>query len=253
MLNYDIEEINNLSDKEYIDNVVLSEANKSYDLNNKITEIFNSNSWINKPCFILAGGTSISNLDFSLLKDYLTIGINMSFIKYNTTINYSMDPDLYSNIYEGKYTEKQNCNVLERWNQYTGIRVLLSPMELRRFSGNNIYLIRRKLTPSVDFSDLDKGIYGGISSATGAINLALALGSRQIYLLGYDMQCTNKTHWHNGYPEQDITEFQDKLKRYCKEIENLSSEWESIGAKIVNLNRFSSLKCFKFDNLKNIF
>jgi hypothetical protein len=40
--------------------------------------------------------------------------------------------------------------------------------------------------PSLKGGDLDDGIYGGINSFTGAINLAIALGANQfIYWCGY--------------------------------------------------------------------
>jgi hypothetical protein len=241
-----------LSNDEYRKFVILNKSNHSYALNKQLTVLFNNQSWANEPCFIIAGGTSLKGKDLSWLQGRNSIGINMSFLTHQTTINYSMDSTLYDEIYDGKLNKQHDCDVLERWRKYSGIRVFLTPLELKVFGGKDIYLVRRRITPSVDYSNLDEGIFGGKNSATGAINLALALGARQLFLLGYDMVCTTESHWHGGYPGRNLREFQERLHKYRTELEELAPRWKEAGATILNLNTESGLRCFPFGNLERI-
>ena len=134
---------------------------------------------------------------------------------------------------------------------YTGKRIFLTPMELNKY-GNEVYLIKRNWEPSVNRIDLDEGIYGGQNSAIGAINLAIALGANPIYLLGYDMKCEGKTHYHKGYPDRDPIQFNAKLKEYKKEIEELSKLWRESNTAIFNLGPDSDLTCFPFADLNRV-
>ena len=60
-----------------------------------ITDVLNSDSWKGKRCFIIGGGPSLSDFDFDILKDELTIGINKTLIQFSPTLNYSMDKRFY--------------------------------------------------------------------------------------------------------------------------------------------------------------
>jgi len=239
-------------DPEYRNFVVMNRSNHSYAINPKITQIYTKDSWKNKPCMIIGGGVSLKGFNFELLKEWNTIGINKSFLWFSPTINYSMDSDFYEGIYNGRYDEQEKCKVAEKWQAFLGKKIFLTPMELKEFSHKDVYLVRRNWQPSVNRDNLDEGIYGGTNSATGAINLAYALGCREIYLLGYDMHCETQSHWHNGYPNRDLKEFNSKLEGYKKEIEGLAPMWEANGTMILNLNPTSALKCFAFGNLERI-
>ena len=239
----------NTLDPNYVEFVIMNKSNHSYAINRKITEKFNSNSWLNDKCFVIGGGESLIGFDFNRLNGYHTIGTNKTFQFYpKLTINYAMDGDFYDGMKDGRYDVSGQPKIWNAWLTHGCIRVFLTPMELRQF-GNEVYVVKRIFKPCVS-RDLVEGIYGGRNSALGALMLAVALGSNPIYLLGYDMKVKNQSHWHNGYPNRDLKDFADKLRGYNEEIASFFLTFEKLGVKIYNLNSDSALRCFPFTDLE---
>jgi hypothetical protein len=230
-------------DPNYVNYVILNKSNHSYAINNKLVEVMNSESWLNKKCFILGGGPSLKGFDFSQLDTQLTIGINRAFQYYpNEKINYSMDSDFYDKMKRGDYNKPGETAVYEQWLAFKGLKVFLTPMELKSY-GQEVRLVKKLFYKSVS-RDLEQGIYGGCNSGLGAIMLAIAIGANPIYLLGYDMQTTERNHWHDGYPEKKETDFNSKLTQYRHEIEEMVPLFNKIGVQIFQTNKDSALKCF---------
>jgi hypothetical protein len=246
------ERTNNLND-DYRKFVVLNKSNHSYAQNNKITSLFNSNSWRGKRCFIIGGGESLKGFDFNLLENELTIGINKAFQVYDKfTINYAMDSTLYDLMKKGEYDKLNEPKLWDKWLAFKGVRVFLTPMEIKKF-GVEVYLVRKVIVSSFNREDLDNGIWGGKNSGMGAISLAIALGSTEVYLLGYDCQAKETTHWHSGYePNRDIIQFNQKLATYKEELEGMVPQINILGVKIYNTNSDSALKCFSFVNINEV-
>jgi len=238
-------------DPEYVKHVILEKANHSYAINHKITEVLSSDSWKGQECFIIGGGPSLSDFDMSLLDGMNTIGINRAFqFCPNTSINYSMDSDFYDKMMRGDYDKPNQKRVKDVWLDYRGLRVFLTPMELKQY-GQEVFLVKRLFYKSLS-TDLSAGIYGGCNSGLGALMLAAALGVSTIYLLGYDMRIDKKTHWHGGYPDKNLEEFVAKLSEYRKEIEDMSPLFEKVGIKIYNLTENSTISCFPFIDANSI-
>lgn len=236
-------------DPTYLKTVILGKSNQSYEMNPRLADVLNSDSWLNKKCFILGGGPSLKSFDFGALDGQLTIGINRAFQYYpNAKINYSMDSDFYDKMKRGDYDKPGELPVYRQWMDFKGLRVFVAPMEIKKY-GPEVLLVKRMFYRSVS-RDLEAGIYGGCNSGLGAIMLATALGANPIYLLGYDMKMEeNKTHWHSGYPDKSITEFSQKLNDYRKEIEEMSPLLSKVGVQIFQTNKESALKCFPFIDL----
>jgi hypothetical protein len=49
-----------------------------------------------------------------------------------------------------------------------------------------------------------------------ALQLAILLGYKRIYLLGIDLSCTDRTHYHEGYSGQRVSKFRPKLDQYAR-------------------------------------
>jgi hypothetical protein len=242
----------NMVSQEYKNNIIMHKSNHSYALNKKIIEKFDTNSWLGKRCFIIGGGESLKGFDFSKLDNELTISINKAFKFYqNSTINYSMDSTFYSQMYQGNFDKPGEPKLINFWKTYTGVRVFLTPMEIKQFS-KEVYLVRKELSPFVNRTNLDTGIYGGNNSGTGAISLAVALGANPIYLLGYDMKAEKSTHWHEGYDNRSIDDFNNKLIGYRDDITKFSLLLSAHRITVVNLNRNSGLTCFPFADFESI-
>jgi len=237
--------------EDYRNYIIMNKSNHSYGLNNNITDIFTENSWVGRRCFILGGGESLKGFDFTPLQNELTIGINKAFQYYpNTTINYSMDSDFYTALQDGRYDDHSGEKLSDKWHSYTGKRIFLTPMDIREF-GKEVYLVRR----NIDFrlnKTLHEGIFGGRNSGFGAIMLARALGCRNIYLLGYDMKAVTSSHWHEGYPNRDLVDFNKKLQGYRQELQEAFPYLQQDGVTITSLNPNSDLRCFNNDVLENV-
>ena len=241
----------NLTNNEYKNFVTLNKSNHSYVTNNQIIQKFNSNSFRNKRCFIIAGGESLKGFDFNRLNNEITIGINKTFQFYqNSTINYSMDSDFYDALREGRLDKHSNEKLWDKWLSYKGTRIFLTPLEIKKF-GDEVYLVRRVIDFKI-IRELDDGIYGGTNSATGALMLAIALGCTQIYLLGYDMKVKTQSHWHGGYPDRNLNDFSMKLYEYKTEIEKLCPMISQMGVSVINLNSDSALTCFEFNTIDKV-
>ena len=236
----------------YRNNVIMGKSNHSYELNPKIIEKFTSNSWAGRRCFIIGGGESLKGFDFSQLDNELTIGINKVFQHYpKAKMTYCMDSTFYREMMRGDFNPTEGQTLQSLWNAYMGVRIFLTPMELFEF-GKEVYVVRRNMDICINREDLDKGIYGGSNSGTGAIGIAVALGANPIYLLGYDMKAITSTHWHGGYEKRNIADFNTKLGTYRDDISKLVPLLKTFNINIINLNRNSDLTCFPFDDFDTV-
>jgi hypothetical protein len=235
-------------DRSYRNATTMNRSNRCYEMNQKITDRLSSTSFINKRCFIIAGGESLQEFDYGRLSNDLCIGINKVFQYFqDATINYSMDQDFYDRVKDGRLSKYSNIDVLQKWNDFRGIRVFLCPLTVKQFD-KDVYLVKRTHSDIIS-RDLGYGIYPGRNSAVGALMLAIALGANPIYLLGYDMHAKTKSHWHDGYPDRDLVEFNHKLDDYRKEFDALAPMIADSGIAVYNLNKSSSLKCFDFSDI----
>jgi len=211
-----------------------------------ITEILPIGSWKDKTCFILGGGPSLKDFDFNLIKNYPTIGVNKSFTKFPTTINYAMDTRFYSLVTTG--------DLQQEWLNYKGIKLFLKRSTKFKFDGS-VYVVSNLDKKALSL-DLSKGVWGGNNSGFGALMLACALGATWIGLLGYDLKVQKKqkgieTHWHGGYGFGRVQSFQSKLDKFRVCFEEFSSVIAQQGIEVVNLNLDSALDCFPKDSIEN--
>jgi len=216
-----------------------------------IKDILSSTSWKDRRCFIIAGGPSLIDFDFSTIKDELVIGVNKSFIKFPATINYGMDMGFYDKITNSNSTDVRLVQLHQQWLAYRGVKVFLMRPNFKL--DPSVYVVNNIKEKTLSF-DFDKGIYGANNSGWGALALAIVLGATKIGLLGYDMKVDNvakRTHWHKGYINQRFDSMQSKLDKFKKPFEELAPVIVDAGIKVVNLNKNSGLDCFPKDSLKN--
>ncbi|MHA1690363.1 MAG: hypothetical protein ACTSU7_01870 [Candidatus Heimdallarchaeaceae archaeon] len=215
-----------------------------------ISEIYTSTSLENKRCFLLAGGPSLKNFNYAVLKDEFTIGINKTFTIFSSNINYSMDLKFYNYI-SRPGNENGQRKVHESWLKYQGYKVFTCQRNKYNFS-NDIFVVDRINERTLSF-DLSKGIYAGSNSGFGALMLAVALGSKVIYLLGYDLKVNEKnTHWHQGYFNQNVAIFEKRLLKYKQLFEEFAPYLKENGIEVINLSVNSALECFPKSTLDKV-
>jgi len=167
---------------------------------------------ITKRAFIIGSGASIregkwdispNNLPlWSALKDELTIGINWCYKYFNPTVS------LYGD-YEFYITEKDALRklplVFGMQDPYFGRSLKVPDWNKLYHLENNIYLLPNRTEQTVDgvktlYHGVDAWKYGFYSrylSGILGLNLAIALGCTDIYLLGFDCNATDgRTHFY---------------------------------------------------------
>ena len=203
-----------------------------------------------KKCFLLGGGPSLQNFDFNQIKDHFTIGINKAFTQFPTDIIYMMDAKLYRYLcVDSPKNEKQRLEQLQ-WSGYQGRKMLLS--SAKRNWKSVIEIIKTVKGKQLSL-DINQGIYGGTNSGFGGLMLAIALGYKEIYLLGYDFECTDgKTHWHDGYDNQTLKRQEAKQKKFMGVFVQFASIIKDEGISVYNLNPNSILECFPKITLQKV-
>ena len=200
--------------------------------------------WSGQRCFIVGGGSSLTNFDFSQLNDELTIGINVAFTKFNPTILFSTDSRFYSWIVNGTLGE----DVKQQFDDYRGWKVWLNVANYEY--PDNIF--RLDCGGETAFpSTIKEGLGHGNNSGYSALNLAVCLGANPIYLLGFDMRGANglQKWWHKLYP---CNQGEQIFQRMIKNFNNVADLIKKKGIQVINLNPDSALKCFDSGELNNI-
>jgi len=206
-----------------------------------ISEKLSSGSWEGETCFLIGGGPSLKNFDFNLIKDYPTIGVNKSFTKFPTTINYAMDMRFYDMVTTG--------DLQQEWLDYTGAKLFLKRSVKSKFD-SSVYVVANLDKKALSL-DIGKGIWGGNNSGFGALMIACALGCKRVGLLGYDLKVQKKeTHWHEGYGFGRGRSFQSKLDKFKLCFEEFAPIMSKEGIMVINLNLDSALECFPKKDIK---
>lgn len=219
-------------------------AHRNYVSGKSITCVKTLSAYRNKCCFIIGGGASLRTFDFSLLHDKIVVGINKSFLRVTHGILYLSDVNLYESIHVDQ-------DLLAAWNAFAGTRVLMAP-QIDGFFAEDVYLVKRRQDIGIS-SSLDEGIYPGNNSGFGALMLACALGLNPIYLLGYDMRCVQRTHWHDGYDGQSVETQREKLPKFVAPFVRVAPALHSVGVRVINLSAASALPCFPKKDISYIF
>ncbi len=201
--------------------------------------------------YIVGGGTSLSGFDFSRLADKNTIVINKSIFDVpNSDYFITMDYTFLSKI----------NNKLSIFNSIRTTKVFVADFSSSSMKNINGAIVdtRFNLTYKLDNFDVivkayhQKGIgttfkefCTGLNSGFCALQLALLLGYKNIYLLGIDLAINNKTHYHEGY-NQHIDRFKTSLISY---LNNFILGFNQIKEKFPNAHIYS---CSSISLLNNI-
>jgi hypothetical protein len=184
-------------------------------------------TWPDSDIFIIGGGKSLDSFDWSLLRSELTIGCNDA---YQLGIEVCKILVFCDNIWYSKHKT--------RLSDYQG-RVFTDCPQLKNEEILGIVQVKR----------VDSGLhrdtlgYNGNSGAV-ALNLALILGAKRIFLLGFDMKLTDgDANWHVNEVNMPTAYVYPKFKRGFDVIaKKLPTVFP--GAEIYNLTDDSALDVF---------
>lgn len=205
------------------------------------------NIWAGRRCFVIGGGPSLSGFDWSQLDGELTIGTNRVFEFYMPSIISTVDRRYLVWIMEGKYGEEAKRKIL---GTSTPI-VLTKPKNSQEPPFDDIMEL-----DALGFDGLPgalkDGLYTGRNSGYAAINLAVALGCKEIYLLGFDMHGEDgkQAHFHDGHP---ITKADDVYAdKFLPHFDKLAPLLKERGIRVVNCAPDSALVCFEHMDFADI-
>lgn len=198
-------------------------------LNNEGGLYVKKNKKFSSPCFVVAGGSSIENLDFSILENQTTIVSNKTIFDvpnadYFITTDYTFLTHLKK---EKRYDEWKKINCMKFFvvncisdviqikdGEITDVRYGLK-YELQDF--NEIVICKSAKSVGYNFENFNSGYNSGFSS----FQLAILLGYNPIYLLGMDMISSGeKTHHHGGYG-RSIKKMNENLSNYEGHFKNV--------------------------------
>ena len=182
--------------------------------------------WPDSIIYIIGGGPSLKDFNWDQLKDKNVIAINRAFETVpGAGVLYWTDTRFYSWYKEGI-------------TNFKGLKITCHPIAER--PGDVLVL---KPNESSQLDTRPSFINHGNSSGFGGINLAVKLGAKKIYLLGFDMgTAPNNTHWRSGYsiPHNDTI--------YDKMIEKMSiipDQLRKMKIQIFNASPSSRLDFFR--------
>jgi len=204
---------------------------------------------MNKEVYIIAGGTSLKDFDFSKLKGKRTIAVNKTILDMSYSQFFiTMDHSLFNKVDKQKVFNKCDipifvANIEEKYG-------VIKSNNKYKDTKNNCYYNLDGFLEIIESKQ--EGIIGidnkyfchGKNSAFCAFQLSVICGYNPIYLLGFDFKCEdNKTHYHDGYG-QDLDDFQKCLDEYYLNMINAIKSLKILkpDLKIYNCSKISRLK-----------
>jgi hypothetical protein len=207
-------------------------------------EVLPDGAWKGEPAFIIGGGPSLERFDFERLRGRGRV------IAINRAYEFISWADLLFFMDFQFWQFEQSPERLPIWQAFQAPKAFLNIMGREVPDCYNIRAVDRS---GVSLSH-KKGLYHGNNSGYGALQLALALGCRPIYLLGYDMLDVRKgrgdprrTHWHDGYGKYSGLGVPLSFRRDFEQAAQSLKRFE-----IYNLNPMSGLRTFKFKTIEEV-
>ena len=228
------------------------------------------------PCFVIASGPSLADIDLQQIAAYDSISLNCAIKKFTDT---GLAPTHCIIVDHRVFNRQWECvcaSVRSGANcffTYEGLSIIAERAPELLTQGH-IFLIEsatrkygiprasakeclQAFLPDADISldpalhaycrsigfshNLQKGVFAGKTVATWAVQLGFALGYRSLYILGMDLGGTGKAHFyadqHN--PTPDFLPYYEPHIRGCFELARQASE--KTGVKLYNLSLQSAL------------
>lgn len=199
--------------------------------------------------FVIGGSYSVNINDLKLLKNCDTIAVNKSIINvqnpnYFVTIDYSIfnskkwnnSRNIVKNIKCDKYFIANFASGNLKWidGYVTDIKHRIRyDLKWDKF---NIVESNKCVGFGKDFNDFRNGENSGHC----AIQLAIALGYTDIFILGIDMNIKNKTHFHGGYGQKRDRISRD-LNKYYENFRKSVQDYKKLGINLISCSKDSRL------------
>ena len=176
-----------------------------------------------KKLFILASGPSLKDLDLSLLKNKIVMGLNRSTLVYPAPY--------YQCVFDYRLFDLY-------LNDYQKVRQLFT------LEGRPLGLTLKLLGGEGFSTDLEEGIYSGYTISYFALQVAAYMGFNKIFFLGLDLKHDgSKTHFF-GQDPQTVNHEQTEFPRMQKTLNFGADFLTSKDIEVYNCSPVSTLECF---------
>lgn len=184
--------------------------------------------WDNQDVFIIGGGESLKRFDWNLLKDKNTIGCNDAF-KHGAEI---CKICIFGDTKWFKISEQELA-------YYTGT-VFTSAPKLYKTRLDWLWVL-----PRLPFGIYKDALGWNFNTGASAVNLALLLGAKRVYLLGFDMHLSRdgQNNWHQNRLDKPNKEIFPKFLEGFKRLK-VDLKVKFPGVEIINITDNSSLDLF---------
>jgi hypothetical protein len=217
-----------------------ADMKRTVEPHNPFHEVLADGAWRNEPCFLVGGGPSLIGFDFERLRGrgrVIAINRAFEFVPF-ADILFFMDWKFYRLCHD-------QPNRYQLWQDFKGYKAFLNIMGRKL---DDCYSIR-SLGRNGASASIRGGLHHGNNSGVGALNLALCLKARPIYLLGYDMRHENgRAHFHDGYGgdrrEKTVISFAREFAYIGRSLMDKSG--------VINLNPRSGLRIFPFGDIDEV-
>ena len=200
-----------------------------------------------KSLFIVGGGPSLNNFDWTLLEDKNVLVLNRGLEKL---------PNALALLWNDVKFHKDNE---ERIKNFPGIKITttryMKPGSSHPCDCDIVWVKGRNYLSDLrgTIEESPHLINQGSNTGYSALNVAYHLGAKTIYLLGYDMKIDkDKTNWHNGYPNQ-ISLTPKMMKTFLMVFQGSNELYKEKDIKIYNVNNNSELTEFETKSLEEVF
>ena len=198
-------------------------------------------------CFVVGGGPSLNGFDFTQLNGFDTIAINkaVEYIPnptYFITTDYSYFVKASLPIDQIKLKAHKSYFVANMSHPYMEMKGGQIVDTRRNFVYEDLYhydgVIQSYHTSG--FSSTVNEFSNGENSGHCGIQLALLLGYKKIYLLGFDLNEEGQTHFHQSYRDVDQKSFKRRVGSYGKTLVDSLVRYKG-NQQIINLSSSSIL------------
>jgi len=212
--------------------------------------------------FVVGGGPSLKGFDFGLLKGRQTIVVNKSIFdvadpSFFITTDFTFLRKIDHNVFSNKRISKVFIACLNFSYMVENVGRIVDTRSNLVYQLNDFdVIIKSYKCDGIGYTFND--FRNGRNSGYCALQLAVLLGYKRIYLMGIDL-CTVgakqsvKTHYHNGYGE-DQRSFSKKLVEYRRYFEiGLKQITQDTDIEVISLSQFSLLnKTIPHKNIKDV-
>lgn len=205
---------------------------KAMPMREEIEELFKIT--FQQDVFVVGGGSSLTDFDFELLKDKVTVAINTAFLKLpNASVLYWCDEPWAARHYDSLVRHPCKLRFMAKFG------VSDASLSHKGIAGS-AYLKRTGIFGLAD----DRDSVHGNNSGAHVLNLLANMKPKRILLLGFDMGLINrKSHWHDLHETPSVSKlvYEDG---FIPCIKSMAAPIAERGIEVINCSIESRLLCF---------